>query len=419
MTRRGSDKTGAIAMGDLIRDAARALAVGDALGALNHLARRDDAAALALRGIAMAQLGDLERAVSLLRRAIRAFGARDGLARARCVLAQAEVALVRRDLRGPAQALDAARASLVAHGDEANAAHAGYLQARQQLLLGRLERTEQLLDGLDARRLALPSRVGHALVLAGLSMRRLRVAEARAALDRARVLARRCGIPSLLAEVHDAAQALERPAARASSRGEHRLVRLDEVEGIVASPALVVDACRHRVLHRSQATALASRPVLFALLRALAQAWPDDVPRAALLLRVFRVRQADDSHRARLRVELGRLRAALRGCAGIRATSTGFVLEPPPGAEVVVLAPPEDGMHAQVRALLADGQAWSSSALALALGLSQRSLQRALRELAAEGQARSIGQGRMRRWASDAVPGFPTSLLLPGALIGA
>ena len=406
-------------MDELIGAAARALAVGDALGALNHLAQRDDASGLALRGIAMAQLGDLERALSLLRRAARAFGPRDGLARARCVLAQAEIALVRRDLRGPAPALDAARASLAAHGDEANAAHAGYLQARQLLLLGRLDQAEQLLDGLDDRRLAPPSRVGHALVLAGLSMRRLRVAEARAALDRAQALARRCGIPSLLAEVHDAVQALERPAARAASRGEQRLVRLDEVEGIVASPALVVDACRHRVLHRGLSTALASRPVLFALLDALARAWPDDVPRAELLLRVFRVRHADDSHRARLRVELGRLRATLRGCAGVRATSSGFVLEPPPGAEVVVLAPPEDGMHAQVRALLADGQAWSSSALALALGLSQRSLQRALRDLATEGQARSVGQGRSRRWACDAVPGFPTSLLLPGALIGA
>ncbi len=405
-------------MDELIRAAARALAVGDPLGTLNHMARRDDAAALALRGIAMAQLGDLDRALSLLRRAVRAFGPRDGLARARCVLAQAEISLVCRDLRGSAQVLDAARASLAAHGDRTNAAHADYLQARQHLLLGRLERTEQLLEHIDTQQLALPSRVGHALVLAGLSMRRLRVAEARAALDRAQALARSCGIPSLLAEVHDAAQALQRPAARAASRGEHKLLKLDEVESVIASPALVVDACRHRVLHREQATALASRPVLFALLRALAEAWPGDMPRAELLLRVFRVRHADDSHRARLRVELGRLRSTLRGCAGVRATSAGFVLEPPPGAEVVVLAPPEDGIHAQVRALLADGQAWSSSALALALDLSQRSLQRALRELATEGQARSIGQGRARRWAADPVPGFPTTLLLPGAVIG-
>ncbi|MDE1954621.1 MAG: helix-turn-helix domain-containing protein [Betaproteobacteria bacterium] len=402
----------------LIRAAAQALGAGDALGALNRIARRDDAAALALRGVAMAQLGDLEHARLLLGRAVRGFGPRDGLSRARCVLAQAEIALVCRDLRGPARALEAARTSLAGHGDSANAAHAGYLQARQMLLLGRLDQAEQLLAGLDAARLAPPSRAGHALVLAGLAMRRLRVAEARAALARASALADSCGIASLQAEVREARLALEQPAARCVRRGEGRLVALDEVERIAASPALVVDACRHRVLHRGQAVALASRPVLFALAHALAEAWPGDVPRNALLLRVFRARQVDDSHRARLRVELARLRAALRGCAGIRATRDGFALEPAQAGEVVVLEPPTEGAHAELLSLLADGQAWSSSALAIALGLSQRSLQRALQELAGQGKARPVGQGRARRWTAEPVPGFPTSLLLPGALIG-
>lgn len=405
-------------MDTLIRAAAQALARGDALGTLNRIALRDDAAALALRGIAMAQLGDLERARMLLGRAARAFGQGESLARARCVLAQAEIALVCRDLRGPARSLDAVRARLANHGDCANAAHAAYLQARQHLLVGRLDQAEQVLQGLDAARLAPPSRTGHALVLAGLAMRRLRVTEARAALARAAALARCCGIPSLLAEVQGARVALEQPAARRICRGERQLVPLDEVERIAASQALVIDACRRRVLFRAQAVALASRPVLFALLHALAAAWPGEVPRSALLLRVFRVRQADDSHRARLRVELSRLRAALRSCAQVRATRDGFALQALHNAEVVVLEPPEDGAHADLLALLADGQAWSSSALALALGLSQRSLQRALRELAAQGAARAVGNGRARRWAADPVPGFPTSLLLPGALIG-
>lgn len=402
----------------LIRAAAQALARGDALGALNHIARRDDAAALALRGTAMAQLGDLDRARTLLGRAAHAFGPRESRARARCMLAQAEIALVCRDLRGPTRTLDATRACLTRHGDGPNAAHAGYLQARQELLLGRLDQAEQVLDGVDAAQLLPPSRAGHALVLAGLAIRRSRVAEARAALACAAALARSCGIPSLLAEVQSASLALERPAARRITRGEQQLVQLDEVERIARSNALVIDACRHRVLYCGQAVALASRPVLFGLLHALAAAWPGDVSRAALLGRVFRVRQADDSHRARLRVELSRLRAALRKCAAVRATRAGFALEPLSAAEVVVLEPPEDGEYADLLALLADGQAWSSFALALALGLSQRSLQRALRELAAQGAARAVGNGRARRWTADPVPGFPTTLLLPGALIG-
>ena len=104
-------------MDSLITAAARALAAGDPLGALKRVALRDDAPALALRGIAMAQLGDLARAKALLRRAARAFGPKEAVARARCVVAEAEIALVSRDLGWPAKALDAARATLEAHGD--------------------------------------------------------------------------------------------------------------------------------------------------------------------------------------------------------------------------------------------------------------------------------------------------------------
>jgi biotin operon repressor len=163
---------------------------------------------------------------------------------------------------------------------------------------------------------------------------------------------------------------------------------------------------------------LATRPVLFALAQALAEAWPDDVPRAALIARAFRGKHADESHRARLRVEIGRLRAALRTLAGINATERGFALAPIHASEVVVLAMPVEEDHAQVLALLADGEAWSSSALALALGISQRSVQRAVEALAEAGKAQSFGRGRARRWMTPPMPGFATTLLLSAPLPG-
>src|SRR5690242_7337866 len=136
-------------MDSLTTAAARAVAAGDPLGALNRMALRDDAPALALRGIAMAQLGEFARAKELLRRATRAFGAKEPVARARCVVAEAEVALASRDLGWPAKALDAARATLEAHGDRVNAGFARYLEARRLLLIGRLDEAERLLADLD------------------------------------------------------------------------------------------------------------------------------------------------------------------------------------------------------------------------------------------------------------------------------
>jgi hypothetical protein len=163
---------------------------------------------------------------------------------------------------------------------------------------------------------------------------------------------------------------------------------------------------------------LETRPVLFKLARALAEAWPSDVPRAALLVRAFRAKHADESHRARLRVEIGRLRKTLRAVAGVDATSEGFALVPRRARDVVVLAPPTDEAHATVLALLADGEAWSSSALALALDASQRTMQRALDELILDGKVQAVGHGRARRWMTPPVPGFPTTLLLPASLPG-
>ncbi|KML53966.1 DNA-binding protein [Burkholderia cepacia] len=405
-------------MDSLITAAARALAAGDALGALNHVALRDDAPALALRGIAMAQLGDFERARVLVRSAARAFGAKEAVARARCVVAEAEIALASRDLRWPTRALDAACATLDAHGDHANAAHARYLGVRRLLLIGHVDDAEQMLTNLDPAPLPAASRTAHELIAAGIAMRRIRTHVARAALARARAAARDAGIAALTAEVDTAARVLDAPAARLIARGTSRLVQLDEVETLFASNALVVDACRHTVRDARTTVSLARRPVLFVLARALGEAWPADVSRNALVAAAFRAKHADESHRARLRVEIGRLRAVLRPLANIIATPRGFALEPLGVRETVVLARPVDDRHAAVLALLADGEAWSSSALALALGASQRTVQRALDALAEADKVQALGRGRARRWLTPPLPGFATTLLLPAPLPG-
>jgi hypothetical protein len=187
---------------------------------------------------------------------------------------------------------------------------------------------------------------------------------------------------------------------------------------VLASGTLVVDACRHVVRDARAVVSLARRPVLFALARALGEAWPADVPRGMLVARAFRARRADESHRARLRVEAGRLRAALRPLAEVSATKRGYALVPRHAAELVVLARPAEERHAAVLALLGDGEAWSSSALAVALGASQRTVQRALDALAAAGKAQHLGRGRARRWLVPPMPQFTTGLLLPTALSG-
>src|SRR6202047_2446523 len=403
-------------MDSLITAAARALAAGDVLGALKRVALRDDAPALALRGIAMAQLGDLVRAKALLRSAARVFGPKDAIARARCVVAEAEIALVSRDLSWPAKALDAARATLAEHGDRVNAAHARYLEVRRLLLIGRLDEAERTLAELDPSPLPPASRAAHELVVAGIAMRRLRTKTARAALARAEGAARHAGIPALTAEVESASLVLNTPAARLIALGEERLLLLEEVEALLASRRLVVDACRHVVRDAHTVVSLARRPVLFALARALGEAWPGDVPRGTLLARAFEAKRVDESHRARLRVEVGRLRAMLGTLADVSATKRGFALVPRRAREVVVLARPVEEGHAAVLAFLGDGESWSSSALALALGVGQRTVQRALDSLSAAGKVQSFGRGRARRWMTPTVPGFTTTLLLPAPL---
>ena len=403
-------------MDSLITAAARALASGDPVGALKRVALRSDPPALALRGIAMAQLGEHGRARALLRGAARAFGAREALARATCVVAEAEVALASRDLGWGAKALAAARVTLEAHGDRVNAALAWYLEARHLLLVGRLDEAERLLAHVDPAPLPPASQAAHELLLGGIAVRRIRAKAARAALGRARNAAHAAGIPALIAEVDAAHAMLDSPAARLLARGDEKPLLLEEVEGLFASGAFIVDACRHALRDERTVISLATRPVLFALARSLGEAWPHDVPRDSLVLRVFRLKLADESHRARLRVEMARLRAVLRPLAEINATPRGFLLVPRAARELVVLAPRIEEKHAAVLAFLADGESWSTSALALGLRTSQRTVQRALDSLAAAGKVQSFGRGRARRWLIPPVPGFATSLLLPPPL---
>jgi hypothetical protein len=220
----------------------------------------------------------------------------------------------------------------------------------------------------------------------------------------------------LTAEVDNTSLALRTAAARLIANGDERPLVLEEIETLLASDALVVDACRHAVRDRGTVVPLAGRPVLFAFARALAEAWPGDLSRDILLARAFDAKMADESHRGRLRVEVGRLRRIVRNVADVVATKRGFAMIPRRARTIVVLARPVEEEHASLLAFLADGEAWSSSALAL--GASQRTVQRALDTLAAAGKVQPLGRGRARRWITSPVPGFTTLLLLPVPLPG-
>jgi tetratricopeptide (TPR) repeat protein len=396
-----------------ITAAGRALGAGDPIGALKRVALRDDPEALALRGIAMAQLGDLGRARELLRRAARGFGPRESVGRARCLTAEAEVALAARDLAWPPRALTEALRTFAAHGDRLNAAHARLLQIRRLLLLGRVEEADGACAALELG--AGPAQLAAvaALVTFEIALRRGRAGQARGALESAREAAARSGIRALCAEVEQAGRTLVLPAARLVEAGEARSLTLAEVEAVLASPDLVVDGCRRAVRQGERVVRLSRRPVLFALLCGLSEAWPGEATREDLFVRVFGAHRTNGSHRARLRVEVGRLRRELRLLAEIRATAGGFRLVVRGTGTVRLLTPPIESPDASVLALLADGEAWSTSALALALGSSQRTVQRAVVALQGVGQVRALGQGRSQRWLSAPVAGFATTLLLP------
>jgi hypothetical protein len=309
-----------------ITAAARALGRGDPLGALKHVALRDDAHALALRGIAMAQLGDPARAKHLLQRAVRAFGPREPAARARCVVAAAEIALASRDLGGSAKRARCRASEARGARRPRERRSRRLLEIRRLLLTGRIEEAERSSPG-STPRPCLPRRGPPASSPSrGIAIRRLRTKTARAALVRAERAASHAGIPRWRPEVESAFRILETPAARRITNGAERGLLLGEVESLLASRSVVVDACRRAVRRGSRLVPLARRPVLFALARALAEAWPKDVARDELVARAFEWGTADDSYRLRLRVELARLRRQLRDIAGVTATKRGFVL---------------------------------------------------------------------------------------------
>ncbi|MGC7406100.1 helix-turn-helix domain-containing protein [Pandoraea pneumonica] len=407
-------------MDSLIAASARALAAGDPLGALQRVALRDDPPALALRGIAMAQLGEYPRARELLKRAARRFGANEGMARARCIVADAEIALAMRDFSGSLRALQTAAATLDTHADAANAMLARLVMARRLLLLGRLDAAAQALHDIAVQSAPVPARLVAVfeLIATEFALRALRIDDAHAAMARAQSAADAANVPALTAELAQVRTVLSRPVARLWHPDTEQVLRLDDVAHLLKSGALVVDVCRRGVSAGNTWRPLARRPVLFSLIRCLAQAWPADVARETLIADAFGLRRADqidETHRARLRVEIGRLRALLKGVASIDATPRGFVLQSTDERNVCVLVPPIDDEFASVIALLSDGAAWSTSAIALALDASQRTVQRALSTLHEEGKVRAVGQARARRWVSPPLTEFTTILLLPAA----
>lgn len=401
-------------MDALLTAAARNLAAGDVLAALGKVSLRSDPPALALRGIAMAQLGELARARVLLRQAHRAFGRNEGVARARCVIADAEIGLALRELGGSSTALLAAARRLDAAHDSANALQAWLIRARRALLLGRGADATAALDHVQGQPMPPALAAMAALTRATLAARALQIPAAEQGLREATLAAQQSGIAALQEEVSQASAELRKPAARYAGRA----LDLQQVRALLDGPYCVVDGCRRGVWHAGRWQSLARRPLLFTLLRALAAAWPEAASRDALVASVFRTRHGDDTHRVRLRVEIGRLRKLLPEGATVASAGAGYRLDVDDGLGVAVLDPPFDDATAAVAALLADGAAWSSSALALALGISQRGAQRALADLQAQGQVRATGRGRTQRWRAMPLTGFTTILLLPRLLPG-
>jgi DNA-binding transcriptional ArsR family regulator len=392
--------------------AAQALRAGDPLRALKLVALREDASALALRATAMAQLGEYKRAKQLFLRAARAFEPDQEVERARSMVALAEVALAARELSAEDAGLVSAIGVLKRHRDLANARYAELLRARHALALGDVAVAEGRLRALEERGLPAALRAQIALARAEIALRRVQPKQAQKALSVAAQAAQEARIPALFAEVRSAQLARDKPVARLVSAEATRPLSLDQVAALLGGGALIVDACRRVIRQRASELSFATRPVLFALARRLAEASPHEVARAELVSVAFGMRRQNDALRARLRVSVGRLRKLLDALAELQATAGGYALLPrhPPA---YVLAPPGDDEASQLLALVSDGEAWSTSALALAQGSSQRSVQRALSALEAAGKVHSLGRGRSRRWLAPPLSLFATHLLLP------
>ena len=394
-----------------VRQAALALSAFDPLAALQIVALRDDAPSLALRGIAMAQLGDFVKARKLLGRAAAHPDALP-LERARAIAAEAEVLLAARELAGARKGLEAAIRLLDAEGDRDNALFVRVQLARQLTLVGDLTAARRHFQKMDLRGAAARVVAASALGHAELAVRDEHAREARSLLRRALAAARLSRIPFLVQEVERTARALGEPIARIRRAGAERLATLEDVESVKQSGELLVDARRREVRRAEDVVVLAKRPVLFALARYLGEAAPGDVAREALIEQVFGAKRTNESHRVRLRVEIGRLRTALAALAKVDATARGFALTPVGAPATTVLLPAVDGDGGALLALLADGEAWSTSALAAALGRTQRGVQRWLAALVEGGSVQSVGRGRTQRWVRAVPNAFATPLLL-------
>ncbi len=405
-------------MDSALGTAARALSLGDPLHALRYIALRKDAPALALRGIAMAQLGELRQAHALLRRASKSFGPREPTARARCALAQAEVELALRDLARAELGLNEAVKLLTECGDWENALFARLLTVRRLTLLGNVVTAQHALavlslDAAPARLLAFAS-----LAEADLAMKRMDATTAASALAKGRLAALQSRIPQLLVEVELLQRRLDAPIARLIREGRESTLYLREFKTFAGPKELVVDGCTREIRLGEAVVSLVRRPVLLELAVVLAEHSPHHVPRDTLVTRVFGARRVNDSHRVRLRVELGRLRKLIREVANIQATGSGFSLTAPKARGIALLLPPGEDATSALLSLLRDGNSWATSALAEALGKSQRAVQRALSELAKDGKVQATGKGRALRWVAGIATDATTTLLLvaPGTL---
>jgi hypothetical protein len=394
--------------------AAQALSTFDPLGALKRIALRTDPPALALRGIAMAQLGDYSAARKLLGRAARSFEATDPRWRARCLAAEGEVALACRDLAAAGRALETAEVELAAHGDRINALFVGLQRVRLQLLLGNVSEALVLIQSLVLDKTPPRLRALAALVETDIAVRSLRARDARTAIARARSGCRAANIPSLTDEVERAARDLDAPVARLVRNGDEREALLDDIEDLEGERLFVVDACRREVRAGTVVIPFVTRPVLLALAVVLGRASHGEATREELIRDVFGGKRVSESLRVRLRVEIGRLRRLLAAIADVNATERGYSMRArlPRGASIVALLPPAIGEASALLALLRGGESWSTSALAGAIGSSQRTVQRALSALHEEGRVEVSGRGRSQRWVARPPQGFATALLL-------
>jgi tetratricopeptide (TPR) repeat protein len=389
--------------------AARALASGDGLSALKWLGLRADAPARAMRGAALSQLGEFVRAKAQLRAALRALGPGDGLLRARCLAAEAEIALALGDLRWSAEPVARAVAELEAAGDSRNAAYLQLVAARAALRLGRPEDAERLLRHAKFAPAAPLERTFAELVRVELAAKRGDPDLLTSALACAGAAADGAAIPALGSEVARIRDHYEGPTAVITSRGKARIASFCELCALGRSAEVVIDGGGREVRSSGECVSFARRPVLFELLRVLAEVWPDAASRDVLISRAFGARRSNESHRIRLRVELGRLRKFVRPQLEVVAKEPGYALSAT--REVVLVMPLEESPASRVLSLMHGGEPWSAPSLALALDVSERTVQRSLGELQSAGKVGPTGNGRGRRWVR--LFAIPTDLLLP------